>query len=71
LPLPPHAVVAGCPVGVQDKTIQAVMRHSNLNTTMNVYVKAVDADAVAAMKALDALMCAERAPGAAVLPRLV
>jgi integrase len=55
-------------MGVQDKTIQAVLRHSNLTTTMNVYVKSVDADAVTAMKALEALMCAKRAPGAAVFP---
>jgi len=53
---------------VQDKTIQAILRHANLSTTMNVYVKAVDADSVAAMNALDALMCASRAPGAAVFP---
>ena len=29
------------------------LRHSNLNTTMNVYVKSVDADSVKAMKALE------------------
>jgi len=53
-------------MGVQDKTIQAILRHSNLSTTMNVYVKSVDADAVTAMKTLETLMCAKRAPGAAV-----
>ena len=44
-------------LGVPNKTIQAILRHSNLSTTMNVYVKAVDADSVIAMKRLDALMC--------------
>ena len=40
-------------LGVQDKTIQAILRHSNLETTMNVYVKAVNSDSVAAMQKLD------------------
>ena len=55
-------------LGVQDKMIQAILRHSNLATTMNVYVKSVSEDSVAAMKTLEALMCAKRAPGAAVFP---
>jgi integrase len=50
-------------LGVDDKTIQAILRHSNLATTMNIYVKAVSADSVAAMNALDSfLTCANRAP---------
>ena len=40
-------------LGVSDKTIQAILRHANLSTTMNVYVKTVDADSVKAMKALE------------------
>jgi integrase len=40
-------------LGVQDKVIQAILRHSNLTTTMNAYVKSVDADSVKAMKALE------------------
>ncbi|MGI9102522.1 MAG: tyrosine-type recombinase/integrase [Terriglobales bacterium] len=40
-------------LGTPDKTIQAILRHSNLSTTMNVYVKTVDADTVKAMAALD------------------
>ena len=39
-----------------------ILRHSNLATTMNVYVKTVSEDSVNAMKALEALMCADRAP---------
>jgi integrase len=42
-------------LGVSDKTIQAILRHANLNTTMNVYVKSVDKDSVAAMQTLDAV----------------
>ncbi len=50
-------------LGVDDKTIQAILRHSNLATTMNIYVKTVSADSVAAMRVLDSfLTCANRAP---------
>ena len=40
-------------LGVQDKVIQNILRHSNLATTMNIYVKSVDGDSVRAMKALE------------------
>jgi integrase len=42
-------------LGVPDKTIQAILRHANLSTTMNAYVKSVSADATAAMKAFEDL----------------
>ena len=42
-------------LGVPDKTIQAILRHANLSTTMNAYVKSVHADSTAAMKAFEAL----------------
>ncbi len=42
-------------LGVPDKTIQAILRHANLSTTMNAYVKSVSADATAAMKAFEEL----------------
>lgn len=42
-------------LGVPDKTIQAILRHSNLSTTMNSYVKSVPADASAAMRKLEAI----------------
>jgi hypothetical protein len=58
-------------MGVQDKTIQAILRHSNVSTTTNVYIKSVDADVVSAMNALEAELCAERAPGTAVFPARV
>ena len=51
-------------LGVDAKTIQAIMRHSNIKTTMNIYVKSVDA---ARIKAMDLLgenfaVCTENAP---------
>lgn len=48
-------------LGVPDKTIQAILRHSNLSTTMNSYVKSVPADASAAMRKLEAI-CTQYAP---------
>ncbi len=48
-------------LGVADKTIQAILRHANISTTMNSYVKSVPADAVAAMRALEQI-CTEYAP---------
>ena len=49
-------------LGVADKTIQAILRHANVGTTMNIYVKSVSADSTAAMKLLEAAMCANCAP---------
>ena len=49
-------------VGVPDKTIQAILRHANLSTTMNAYVKSVSADATAAMRAFEEL-CNQHATG--------
>lgn len=48
-------------LGVPDKTIQAILRHSNLSTTMNSYVKSVPEDAIAAMRSLEAI-CTPCAP---------
>jgi integrase len=47
-------------LGVPDKTIQAILRHANLSTTMNSYVKTVTADAADAMKRLE-LICTNNA----------
>ena len=52
-------------LGVPDKTIQAILRHANLSTTMNAYVKSVPADAAAAMKAFENL-CNQHATEAGV-----
>ena len=39
-------------LGVDDKTIQAILRHSNVGLTMNLYVKSVSESQVSAMEAL-------------------
>ena len=39
-------------LGVDDKTIQAILRHSNVGLTMNVYVKSVSESQVSALDAL-------------------
>ena len=49
-------------LGVNDKTIQAILRHSNVATTMDIYVKTVSADSAAAMTLLETALCAHRAP---------
>jgi integrase len=56
-------------IGVGGKTIQAILRHSNLATTQNLYIKSVDEDSVTAMDSLEkSLPCADCAPGATVFP---
>jgi integrase len=44
-------------LGVSDKLIQQILRHANVTTTMNIYVKTASADAANAMKSLET-MCA-------------
>lgn len=39
-------------LGVDDKTIQAILRHSSLSTTQSIYIKTVSSDAEAAMEKL-------------------
>lgn len=46
-------------LGIDDKTIQAILRHSNIGVTMNVYVKSVAESQVSAMDALSAKMQSE------------
>ena len=41
-------------LGIDDKTIQAILRHSNVGITMNIYVKSVAESQVSAMDALQA-----------------
>lgn len=40
-------------LGVKDKVIQRILRHSNVNVTLEHYVKAMDADVVSAMAKLE------------------
>jgi integrase len=51
-------------LGVADKTIQSILRHANVTTTMNIYVKSVPADAAAAMRSLEQV-CTQYAPNPA------
>jgi integrase len=48
-------------LGVADKTIQSILRHANLSTTMNSYVKSVPAGVVEAMHSLEEV-CTQYAP---------
>jgi len=41
-------------LGVDDKTIQAILRHSNVGLTINVYIKSVTESQVNAMDVLSA-----------------
>ena len=49
-------------LGVNDKTIQAILRHSNIATTQNIYIKTISSDSAAAMKLLETALCANCAP---------
>ncbi len=50
-------------LGVDDKTIQAILRHSNIGITQNIYIKSVNESQVSAMDALSESleMCNDRA----------
>jgi integrase len=43
-------------LGVDDKTIQTILRHSSVTTTREIYIKGVGSDAIAAMERLEAAM---------------
>ena len=52
-----HAFRRGLPtnlhrLGISDNVIQQILRHANVTTTMDIYVKTVTSDAAAAMKTL-------------------
>lgn len=48
-------------LGVQDKVIQGILRHSTVTMTQNAYIKTVSADAAAAMKTIEAICAANYA----------
>jgi integrase len=50
-------------LGVSDKVIQQILRHANVSTTMNIYVKTVSADATNAMETLEAICATTVQPG--------
>ena len=43
-------------LGVQDKTIQAILRHANVAVTQNSYIKTLDSQSIAAMRQLESLV---------------
>lgn len=43
-------------LGVDDKTTQKILRHSNVTTTQDIYVKTVDADSRAAVSKVEAVL---------------
>jgi hypothetical protein len=49
-------------LSVDDKSIQAILRHANVTTTQNVYIKTVSSHSVAAMKLLESLLRTNCAP---------
>lgn len=49
-------------LGVKDKTIQAILRHSNLSVTMNSYVKSLNPDSIAAMQQLESFYATSMQP---------
>ncbi len=49
-------------LGVDDKIIQAILRHSTISTTQNIYIKEIQADVVAAMKKLESAFASKRKP---------
>ena len=50
-------------LGVDDKSIQAVLRHADYTTTLNVYVQPVPEAVKEAMKRYETLVCTYNAPG--------
>ena len=49
-------------LGVDDKTIQAILRHSNVSVTQKCYIKSLPKQTKAAMSHFESALCAERAP---------
>ena len=52
---------------VDDKTTQAILRHSDVSVTQKCYVKTLPKQTVAATQMLESALCGERAAGATVL----
>jgi integrase len=44
-------------LGVQDKVIQRILRHSNVSVTQACYIKTANQDSVRALESLDAVLC--------------
>ena len=53
-------------LGVADKTIQAILRHANVQVTQNSYIKTLDSQSIAAMRQLESLVDAKLLPAVLV-----
>lgn len=49
-------------LGVDDKTIQAILRHANVSMTQRCYIKTLPKQTIDAMNRLNELVCADCAP---------
>ena len=57
-------------IGVDDSVIQRILRHSNVATTQNHYIKTASPDAIAAMRQFsEALLCSTCAPDEGINPQ--
>jgi integrase len=57
-------------IGVDDSVIQRILRHSNVATTQNHYIKTASPDAIAAVRQFsEALLCSTCAPDSGLKPR--
>ena len=43
-------------LGVDDKTIQRILRHANVGVTQNSYIKTLDSQSIAAMRQLETIV---------------
>ena len=43
-------------LGGPDKTIQAILKHANVQVTQNSYIKTLDSQSIAAMKSLESIV---------------
>jgi integrase len=53
---------------VDDSVIQRILRHANVSVRQTHYIKTVDADAVAAMDALEVLFTGRSRKAAVIVP---
>jgi integrase len=61
-----HFAAAGdqsAQLGVSDKLIQQILRHANVSTTMNIYVKTMSVGAANGMKTFETMCATTVQPG--------
>jgi len=60
--IPPWTRNKPPPLRCSKKEVHSILRPANPSTTMNIYVKSVSAESVAAMGMLEAVLCTDCAP---------